>query len=321
MLFALLFALAAPAAEEAPAPRLIGEIVELQTKTARLHGTIDLPQKPGPWPVVILHAGSGPTDRDGNSVFVKTDNLKKLGRALAAEGIAVLRIDKRGAGLSALAIPKPENLSIELYAADVVAWAALLRKDSQFTKIGYIGHSEGSLIGLIAQKDAKFDAFVSLCGPGRQLQAVLREQLKKNLSDELYKQSDSIITELEAGRLVKEIPQDKDMILLFHANVQPFLISVFKHDPAKLSAKVAIPFLVVSGSTDIQVAATDAKALADANPKAKLVTIEHMDHPLKTSAKANQLAQFASYHDPSIPLHAKLVPTLIEFLKPSLSAK
>ena len=156
---------------------------------------------------MILHAGSGPTDRDGNGPLVRTDNLKMLGRALAAEGIAVLRIDKRGVGASAKALAKEEDVRLETYAADVAAWAARLRKDPRFTKVGFIGHSEGALIGLIAAKDAKLDAYVSLCGPGRPLQEVLREQLKKNLPKDLYKASDTIIAELEAGRTVKDVPK------------------------------------------------------------------------------------------------------------------
>ena len=125
-------------------------------------------------------------------------------------------------------LSKEADIRIDTYAVDVTAWAALLRKDARFTKLGYTGHSEGALIGLIAARDAKFDAFVSLCGPGRPLQEVLREQLKKNLSDDLYAKSDAIITELEAGRTVKDVP--KDLNSLFRSSVQPYLISTFKYD-------------------------------------------------------------------------------------------
>jgi pimeloyl-ACP methyl ester carboxylesterase len=319
MYFALALMLAAPPADPIPPPRLLGELVVLKTDTGVLHGTLDLPAKPGPWPVVLLHAGSGPTNRDGNGPGILTDCLKQTGRALAAEGFAVLRIDKRGIGLSALAMTKVEDLRVETYSADVTAWVEFLRKDARFAKIGFIGHSEGALIGLIAAKDAKFDAFVSLCGPGRPLQDVLREQLKKNLSDDLFKQSDAIITELEAGRTVKDVP--KDLVTLFRPNVQPYLVSEFKHDPAKLAKGVAVPFLIVSGSTDIQVSAADAKCLAGAAAKAKLVTVNDMNHVLKVVKGTNQLVQFPSYFDPALPLHPELVPALVEFLKGSMLGK
>lgn len=315
--FALVFAAPPPAV--APPPRLVGEPVELATATGTLHGTLDLPARPGPWPVVLLHAGSGPTDRDGNGPLTRTDNLKMVGRALAAEGVAVVRIDKRGIAASAKALTKEEDIRLDTYAADVTAWAELLRKDRRFTKVGYIGHSEGALIGLLAARDAKFDAVVSLCGPGRPLQDVLREQLKKNLSADLYKQSDAVITELEAGRAVKDSP--KELAALFRPSVQPYLISVFKSYPAKLAAAVPAPLLVVSGSTDIQVSEVDAKRLGDANPKARVVTVDGMNHVLKAVKETHRLLQLPSYSDPSLPLHPKLMPVLTEFLKSSLGGK
>src|SRR5688572_24177048 len=106
----------------APAPRLVGEYAELEIGASTLRGIIDLPDRPGPWPVVLVHAGSGPTNKDGNGPTIATDNLKMLGRALAAEGVAVLRIDKRGVGSSLFALTREEEASLELYAKDVAAW-------------------------------------------------------------------------------------------------------------------------------------------------------------------------------------------------------
>jgi pimeloyl-ACP methyl ester carboxylesterase len=318
MLIALAFVLAAPPVQVAPAPRLLGELVELKTDTGTLRGFIDLPDRPGPWPIVILHAGSGPTDRDGNGPLTQTNNLKMLGRALAAEGIAVLRIDKRGIAASMFALAREEEATLDGYAKDVLGWVAKLRKDGRFTKLGFIGHSEGALIGLLAAKEAKFDVFVSLCGMGRTYPELLREQLKANLPAELFRASDKIIAELEAGRSVKDIP--KGLELLFRPSVQPFLISAFKHDPAKLIAEVKCPVLVVSGATDIQVKAADAKRLGDANPKAKLVTVKGMNHVLKAVDATERLAQLPSYTDPSLPLHPRLFLEVGGFVKPLLVA-
>jgi pimeloyl-ACP methyl ester carboxylesterase len=305
--------------EVAPPPRLLGELVELKTDTGTLFGTLDLPTTPGPWPVMIVHAGSGPTNRDGNGPFTRTDNLKMLGRALAARGIAALRIDKRGIGASAKAMRKEEDIRIDAYAADVTAWAARLRADRRFTRLGYIGHSEGALIGLVAAKGAKFDAFVSLCGPGRPLQEVLREQLKRNLPADLYAKSDAILTELEAGRTVADTP--KELVTLFRPSVQPFLISVFKYDPAKLAAGVTGSLVIVSGSTDIQVSVADARRLGAANPQARVLTFEGMNHVLKSVKETDRLLQLPSYADPSLPLHPGLVPALAEVFKPAPGGK
>jgi uncharacterized protein len=311
---ALALTLAAPPVA-APSPRLVGEYLALETPTGTLKGFLDLPTKPGPWPVVVIHAGSGPTDKDGNSAMASTDNLKMLGRALAYEGIAVLRIDKRGVASSLFALGREEELRFDDYADDVKSWAKFIRKDVRFTKVGFIGHSEGSLIGLVAAKDAKFDAFVSLCGAGRPLQDILREQLPADL----YKASDEIIAELAAGRTVKETP--KDLNALFRPSVQPYLISEFKHDPAKLIADFSKPLLVVSGSTDIQVSAEDAKRLGEGNPKAKVVTIKDMNHVLKLVSSTERLKQLSSYSDSSLPLHPKLILEVGVFLKQSLGEK
>jgi hypothetical protein len=95
------------------------ESVRLETKTGTLYGTLDLPDSSGPFPVALIIAGSGPTDRDGNQPLLKNDSLKQLGQALASRGIAALRYDKRWSGASALS-PREEELRIETFVADAV---------------------------------------------------------------------------------------------------------------------------------------------------------------------------------------------------------
>ncbi|MDB5313147.1 MAG: Alpha/beta hydrolase family protein [Gemmataceae bacterium] len=310
----LSFVLATALADPAPAPRLVGERVEIETPTGTLFGTIDLPPEAGPWPVALLHPGSGPTDRDGNSVFARHDSLKLLGRALAARGVAVLRVDKRGIGASSKAMVKEADLRVDTYAADAAAWVARLRKDPRYTRVGIVGHSEGALIGLLAAKQgAKVDGFVSLCGLARPLQDVLRDQLKPALPKDLYETSDTILTELAAGRPVKDVPPK--LAGLFRPSVQPYLISVFTHDPAELAAAFPGPVLAVSGTTDIQVPVADGKRLAGAKPGAAHVVIEGMNHVLKAVPTADRLTQLSAYTDPTLPLHPKLADELARFLK------
>ena len=98
------------------------EQVELKTDTGTLHGVYDLPAGEGPWPVVFIHPGSGPTDRDGNSGFTKNDSLRLLGAALRDAGFACLRIEKRGVAASAKAVGKEDDLRLTTYADDVVVW-------------------------------------------------------------------------------------------------------------------------------------------------------------------------------------------------------
>lgn len=294
------------------------EAVELKTDTGTLYGTLDLPAGPGPWPVVVLHAGSGPTDRDGNNPQMKNDALKRVGHALAGGGVACLRYDKRGIAASAKAMGKEEDLRLTTYADDATAWAELLRKDKRFGKVGFVGHSEGSLIGAVSGRKANYDAFVSLCGPGRKFADLLREQLKK-LPTDWYDKCAVIITDLEAGKEVADVP--KELAALFRPSVQPYLISTFKPDPVKELAALKCPVQVVSGGTDIQVKEDDFKLLAGSKKGVKAVRIESMNHVLKEVKSDEPKDQLASYTDPELPLHPKLADELIGFLKAELAAK
>lgn len=310
----MLFLLAALTLGADPTP----EPVELKTDTGTLHGVFDLPAGAGPWPVVFIHPGSGPTDRDGNSGFTKNDSLKLLGAALRDAGFACLRVDKRGVAASAKAVAKEDDLRLTTYADDVTAWVKRLRADQRFTQVGFVGHSEGSLIGSLAA-GAKVDAFVSLCGPGRKLAGLLREQLARNGSKEVAAKAEPILVELEAGRTVKDTP--KELAALFRPSVQPYLISMLKPDPAAELAKLSCPVLVVSGSTDIQATEDDAQALAAAKKGVKAVRVENMNHVLKEVTSTVQLVQGISYADPKQPLHPKLAGELVGFFNTAFGAR
>jgi len=285
---------------------------------------LDLPPTPGPWPVVLIHAGSGPTDKDGNNPLgAKTNAQKMLGHALAERGIACLRIDKRGIGGSRGAMGKPEELRTETYVADAAAWVKFLRADKRFTKVGCIGHSEGSLIGTLAGQKEKLDAFVSLCGPGRRFSVILREQLKDQLPEEARKPTEALIQSLEAGKTFDDVPKEvpKKMALVFHKNAQQMLISLFRYDPAAEIGKLGCPVLVVTGTHDIQISAVDGEMLAAGAKGARHVALKGMSHVLKETDKTDPVEQSKTvYQDLKAPLHPKLVGGLADFLRSALRA-
>ncbi len=295
------------------------EAVELKTPTGTLYGTLDLPPGDGPWPAVLIHPGSGPTDRDGNQPGMRNDSLKMLGRALAEKGIACLRVDKRGVGASAKALARESDVRIDVYAADAAAWVKRLRADKRFTKVGFVGHSEGALIGLLAGQKEKLDAFVSLCGPGRRLSDVIREQVKGQLPKDLAERNEAILKALEAGETVDDVP--KALAPLYRPSVQPFLISVFKRDPAVEAGKLGCPVLVVTGTHDIQISAADGEKLAAGAKGARHVAVKDMCHVLKETDKTGRLEQFLTvYRDPKVPLHPRLAGELADFLTAALGA-
>lgn len=290
--------------------------IRLETAVGPLYGTVDLAAGRGPFPVVVMIAGSGPTDRDGNQPWLRTDNLKMLGRELAGRGIAVLRYDRRGVGQSAKTAPKEAELRFEFLADDVVGWIQLLRKDSRFKRVGVVGHSEGALVGLLAAKRAGADAYVSLNGAGYKAGTALRAQLDKNLSDTLRKKAEPIIDSLEAGRTVPEVP--KELMALFRPTVQPYLISYMKFDPALEMATLKCPALIVQGTTDVQETVAGARRLAAAKKGSELRLIEGMCHTLKHATTPAE--QTAAYFDPTVPVMPELVDAVAGFLGSTMPA-
>jgi pimeloyl-ACP methyl ester carboxylesterase len=265
-------------------------------------------------PVVLVLPGSGPTDCDGNSAGMKNDSLKLLGKAIASKGIAACRIDKRGIGRSAAAMVKESELSFETYVFDAVAWVKLLKSDPRFSQVHVIGHSEGSLVGILAAQEIEVASFISVAGAGQRASDLMRAQLKSKIPETGMKQVETILAKLEAGDLVTEL--SPGLHLLFRPSVQPYLISWFRYDPVKEIAKLKdLPVLIVQGNTDIQCRPSDADTLASAMPSANKTIIAGMNHVLKKIEGETVSSQLVAYTDPSLPLHEQLVPTIVDFIR------
>lgn len=286
----------------------------LETPTGKLFGTLLLPKTRGPYPVVLIIAGSGPTDRDGNSRAIPGANnsYKYLAQALAARGIASLRYDKRGIGESAAALQKEEDVRFETYIEDAVLWGRKLRADQRFRRLVVAGHSEGSLIGMVAAQRLDADAYVSIAGAGGPIQQTIAAQLKGRLTPELQAHFEAIMKSLSEGKTEADVPPP--LATMFRPSVQPYLISWFKYDPTKEIAKLKGPVLIAQGTHDLQISVEDARLLARAKPSAKLLLVEGMNHTLK-DAPADAAGQKAAYSDPSLPVAPALVEGVGDFVK------
>ena len=290
-----------------------GEIVQADLKNGTIKGLLETPKNEGPFPVMIIIAGSGPTDKDGNSIANpgKNNSLKMLAESLAEKGIASIRYDKRGIGDNMQLAGKEKDLRFEQYIDDAAAWAQFAKKDGRFSKVGIIGHSEGSLIGMAAAKKTETDIFISLAGAGEPIDQVLIKQLEEQLTPTLLTESKDILAKLKQGKQVGTVSADLQSV--FRPSVQPYMISWIQYNPIELVKELNIPVLLVNGNRDIQVQATNAKALHNEKKDSELLILEKMNHVLK-EAPEDRKGNLATYTNPELPLSPGLVNGIIEFL-------
>ncbi|GGJ24181.1 alpha/beta hydrolase [Deinococcus roseus] len=289
------------------------EAISLPGKGFELKGTLQIPEGKGPFLVALIIAGSGPTDRDGNNPLAgKNNSLKMLAEGLAQNGIASLRFDKRGIAASAIPNMKEDDLVFEDYVQDASHLLDLLKKDQRFNRYAVLGHSEGALIGLLVAKQNPVDRYVSISGAGSNAADILLTQLKPQLPATLYDQSADLIAKLRKGQ-TGAVPSPA-LASLFRPSVQPYLISWFKHDPARILTTLNTPALIVQGERDLQVTLQDAQKLHAAQPKSRLLVVPTMNHVLKSVA-ADQKSNMAAYSNPDLPLADGLLQGIVEFLK------
>ncbi|MGR6496681.1 alpha/beta fold hydrolase [Pseudomonas fulva] len=311
--FIALFCLLLTSLCHAATPTVLHRPIDLDTGQGVLHGSLLLPQQDMPPPVVLIIAGSGPTDRDGNNpAGGRVDNLKRLALLLANANIASVRYDKRGVAASQPATPDERDLSVERYVADVVAWGHKLKADPRFGPLILIGHSEGALIASLAAEQAGASAVISLAGSGRPMAEVVREQLAERLPPAHLARGSALLDRLEAGQTSLDVPAPLRQV--FRPSVQPYLITLFRQDPAAAFARLSMPALIVQGRNDVQVDVADAQKLKDAKPDAHLVLIEGMNHMLRISPK-DMSEQRESYQNPQLPLARELGEQIVAFIR------
>ncbi|SFE79404.1 alpha/beta hydrolase family protein [Spirosoma endophyticum] len=296
------------------------EPIQLKTDAFLLDGTLTLPvNTTGPVPVVLLLAGSGPTDRDGNSGLGLITNVHKmLADSLVNRGMAVARYDKRGAGKSKATDVKKVTPADRLFDAvieDAVGFIRLLQGDKRFSKVFVVGHSEGSQVGMVAAQAANASGFVSIAGIGRNIADVMKSQFAYAMPDSLKSESYRILESLKAGHAVSTT--SPALMKVFRPSSQTYLISWMKHDPVTDIKAYRGPVLIIQGTNDFQVAVKEAELLNAARPDARLVLIPSMTHMLRTYEGKEQSENAKTYTAVTQSLSPGLVPAIAQFVKPS----
>ncbi|RMR61225.1 hypothetical protein ALP83_00869 [Pseudomonas syringae pv. actinidiae] len=297
----------------AAAPSVVQRPITVDTENGKLYGTLLMPRSDKPVPVVLIIAGSGPTDRDGNNPEGgRNDSMKRLAVILAKNNIASVRYDKRGVAASKAVTPDERNLSVERYVADVQLWARALKANPRLGQLILLGHSEGALVATLAAEKVGAAALISVAGTGRPVDQVLREQFQERLPPDLLQRSNQLLDELKAGKTDDNVPAELEVV--FRPSVQPYLISLFRQDPAAAFAAVHIPALIVQGRNDIQVGVGDALLLQKARPDAELALIDGMNHVLRIVPDDLQ-QQLLSYRNPTQPLASEVTKRILAFIK------
>ncbi|HEX8469395.1 MAG TPA: alpha/beta fold hydrolase [Allosphingosinicella sp.] len=273
---------------------------------------------------MLIIPGSGPTDRDGNSPSgIVAAPYRLLAEALAARGIASVRIDKRGMFGSAGAVPDANAVTIADYAGDVHSWIRAIRSRTGARCVWLLGHSEGGLVALVAaQRPEGICGLVLAAAPGRRFGTVLREQLRANPANApLLAEAMAAIDSLEAGKRVDPAGLNPALLPLFAPQVQGFVRSLLSYDPARLAGRVGKPVLIVQGEQDLQIAKVDAIRLAAANRNAKLALLPGVNHVLKVVGSDDRAANAATYSDPSLPIAPAVAGAIADFILTSHDAR
>ncbi len=282
----------------------------VKTPGITIHSVLSRPVNTNNNVLAIIIPGSGPTDLNGNQPKMKNNSLLFLSDALVRNNIATVRYDKRGVAESSSKDMDESKMNIESGSEDLIGLIDFYRKMG-FEKIYLIGHSEGSLLGLIAAQQRNVAGLVSVCGAGNSADKLLKKQLQPKLPQPLFKEAEVIIDSLKEEKLVKNISEH--LKLLFRPSVQPYLISWFKYDPSNLAANLKAPLLIIHGEKDIQIDVAESSILHNASPDSKYVIIKNMNHIFKT-INGDLSENVSSYTNPDLQINEEFFRTVVNFI-------
>jgi len=279
-----------------------------------LQGTLTIPRAlTKPVPVFVIIAGSGPTDRNGNSMMgIRPNSYAQLAWRLAERGIASLRYDKRG-------MPGTQgtfditNMTLDDFAGDARVAAESMSRDRRFSRVVFLGHSEGASLALIAGAGgAPVAGIVHVSGLGRRTGEVLREQLSRQFDSAVLVRYDTAMKHYLSGEQPADVPQGLEM--LFVPVNRTYMRSMMAFEPQAAIRAVRQPVLIVQGATDLQATVADAERLHAARPNAQLVVVPLANHVLKQTADTTIAGQLPTYQSPTIPIMPEVVKPIADWV-------
>lgn len=281
----------------------------IPSKKVTVNGTLLSPESTDKVPLVIIIPGSGANDRDGNQAGGKTNSLKFLAEGLANYQIATYRYDKSAIALKKIKNFKEEDVTFTDFINDAIAVIDFFKDKEQFSKIIFVGHSQGSLVAMMASP-LRADAYISIAGAGRPINEVLLEQLL--IQAPAWKNDISKTLDLlKNGKIDENF--NPLLASIFRKSLQPFWISWMKYNPQDEIKKLEMPVLIINGTKDMQVSVSDAELLHKANNTSELQVIEHMNHVFK-EVKGDRKENIATYNNSELPIMKELVTVITKFV-------
>lgn len=273
-----------------------------------IDGTLLVPKEIEKPNLAVIIAGSGPTNRDGNQNFLKNNSLKKLAEGLSAQGIATFRYDKR----IVKQIRKgnvDENILFDDFVIDAKSVVEYFKSKKDFKKIYVIGHSQGSLVGMLSAQEYA-DGFISLAGAGQTIDKVITDQITKT-APMFTEDTNRVFQSLREGHTNSDFPPA--LASVFRLDVQPFIMNWMQYDPKVVIKELKIPVLIINGNKDIQVSEEEAILLKDANQNAELLIIDKMNHIL-VPIEGDTLENTKSYNEPQREISPELISAIVSFI-------
>ncbi len=259
--------------------------------------------------LAILIADSGPTDRNGNQNFLKNNILKKLAESLSNHEIATFRYDKR----IVKQIRKgnvDKNIMFDDFVTDAISVIEYFKKTNSYSKIYVIGHSQGSLVGMLAAKE-RADGFISVSGAGQSIDKVIIEQVQKTAH--MYTEDTKRVFDImRKGKTTTDYPTA--LSSFFNIDIQPFMMNWMQYNPQDVIQSLDLPILIINGTKDLQVTVEEATHLKEASRHADLKIVDKMNHVLFI-IEGDDLENSKSYNESARAIAQEVTTAILDFMK------
>ena len=276
-----------------------------------LYGILTIPEHIEKPPVAIIVPGFGNIDENGNNTKSEINTYKSIAQSLSKYNIASLRYAKRYAEKYYSNLKNKPKASIDININDLLLWIKTVRQLKTFSQIILIGHSEGSLVASIAAQKTQVDKLISIAGCGRPFDQVLAGQMFIH-SKFLHKEYLKILEKLKKGQIVQDVPIGLRKFI--SPDKQTYFLSCLKYQPTQEIAKLNIPILIIQGTADLHMSIIDAKLLASANPNAKLVIIENMNHIMTEVQSKDVIVNLSYYLKKNVKIVGRLIDEIANFI-------